>query len=244
MTRGSDGTTLQPQDGSDRPAGPALPPALRHIERIWHISGEVPLPPGQTSAAAFEHLAPLFETPGTSHERTGDTLTFTKKDPAAQDKMAVFDHGVLQIESGAAGPVLRYHLVSRILLFCFLLPLLFLGFAQLAITFGKVPKPDAEAAAATGKDGKKTAGKAAAEKARTTDKKDKVLPINPIDKFLGAPAPKKKDKKDEKDKKGEKKPSPTPAYVFAGMFAALYVIGRLLEDWLIRKRFQKLLLGD
>jgi hypothetical protein len=186
----------------------------------------------------------LFQTTGTSLESRGDTLTFTKKDPAAQDKMAVFDRGTLTIEPGAQGPALRYHLVSRSLLFCFLLPLLFLGFAQLAITFGKAEKPEAEAAATTGKTGvkpgDKAAGKAAA--AKQPDKKDKVLPVNPIDKFLRAPAPEKDKKK--KDKKPEKKPSPTPAYVFAGLFAALYVIGRVLEDWLIRNRFRKLLDGD
>ena len=71
-----------------------------------------------------------------------------------------------------------------------------------------------------------------------------------IDKLLGAPAPEKPkdEKKDGKDKKagGDKekdKFSPTPAYVFAGIFAALWLLGRLLEPWLIRRLFTRQLAG-
>ena len=82
-----------------------------------------------------------------------------------------------------------------------------------------------------------------------------ALPQNSIDKFLGAPAPEQpkdaKDKKDAKDAKGgkdkeddTKKPSPTPAYVFAGIFAALYLVGRVLEDKLVQRLFRKRLLGS
>jgi hypothetical protein len=67
--------------------------------------------------------------------------------------------------------------------------------------------------------------------------------LNPIDKFLGAPAPKKPAKngkdKDEKDKK----PSPTAAYVFAAIFATLYGVGRILEDVLVKSLFRKRLIG-
>jgi hypothetical protein len=68
--------------------------------------------------------------------------------------------------------------------------------------------------------------------------------MNPIDKALGAPAP-DKSKKDDEDGGGKKgkKLSPTPAYVFAGIFAALYVVGRVLEDWLVRRLFKKALDG-
>ena len=66
--------------------------------------------------------------------------------------------------------------------------------------------------------------------------------MNPIDKALGAPAPdKKKDGADKGEGKKKKKPSPTYAYVFAGIFASLYVIGRILEDRLVRRLFDKLL---
>ncbi|MEO7689978.1 MAG: hypothetical protein ABIS51_11895 [Sphingomonas sp.] len=200
---------------------------LRFIDWIWHIRGSLALGPQQASDA-FTRLAPLFGQAGTSHDRTQDTLTFRKKNPAAQDKMSVFDAGVLQIEKGSAGPVLRYHLTSRILLFCFLAPLLFLGFAQITIAIGKLEKASTEAA-----------GKS--EAAKKAEKKDVALPQNAIDKALGSPAP-EKPKKDGADK--DKKPSPTSAYVFAGMFAALYVIGRILEDRLVKRLFKKSLLGS
>lgn len=199
----------------------------RFIDWIWHVRGSLALDPGQSSDEAFDRLAPLFRQTGTSHERTADTLTFRKKDQAAQDKMSVFDGGVLRIERGGAGSVLRYHLVSRALLFCFLAPLLFLGFAQLTKGVMHLQKPDKEASATV----KKAADKPAPQ-------------LNPIDKFLGAPAP-EKPSKDGKEKSGrrDRKPSTTPAYVFAGIFAFLYVVGRILEDRLIRAQFRKRLTG-
>ncbi len=198
---------------------------LRFIDWIWHIRGSLALAPGQSGNQAFDRLDPLFRQTGTSHERTSDTLTFRKKDQAAQDKMSVFDNGVLRIERGAAGAVLRYHLTSRALLFCFLAPLLFLGIAQFTIVVVKYQKASTDAA-------------------KSAKKEAQVLPMNPIDKALGAPAP-EKPKKDGADKaEGKnKKPSPTPAYVFAAIFAFLYLVGRILEDRLIKAQFKKRLLG-
>ena len=197
---------------------------LRFIDWIWHIRGSLALAPGQSGNQAFDRLDPLFRQTGTSHQRTSDTLVFRKKDQAAQDKMSVFDGGVLRIERGAAGAVLRYHLTSRALLFCFLAPLLFLGIAQFTVVVVKHQKPSTDAA--------------------KSKKKDAQVPMNPIDKALGAPAP-EKPKKDGADKTEgkDKKPSPTPAYVFAAIFACLYVVGRILEDRLIKAQFKKRLLG-
>ncbi|WP_159976791.1 MULTISPECIES: hypothetical protein [unclassified Novosphingobium] len=202
----------------------------RFIDWIWHVRGSLALAPEQSSDDAFDRLRPLFRETGTSHERTSDTLTFRKKDQAAQDKMSVFDGGVLQIEKGTAGSVLHYRLTSRALLFCFLAPLLFLGFAQLTIAMGKLEKPSTEAEDKAGKDSKAA-------------KKQAEVPMNPIDKALGAPAP-EKPKKDgaDKAKERDKKHSPTSAYVFAAIFAALYVIGRILEDRRLRALFKKSLL--
>lgn len=197
---------------------------LRLIDWIWQVRGSLALPTGQSGSDAFDKLTPFFRQTGTSHERTNDTLTFRKKNQAAQDKMAVFDSGILRIEKSAAGSVLRYRLSSRALLLCFLAPLLFLGIAQFTVTM--VGSTDTASAKAS----KKPA------------KKDVVRPMNPIDKFLGAPAP-EKPKKDGKDKDKDKKPSPTPAYVFAAIFAILFVVGRILEDRLIRTRFKRSLLG-
>jgi hypothetical protein len=207
----------------------------RFFDWIWHVRGSLSLAPGQSIDQAFGALDPLFHEPGTTHDRDTRTLTFQKKGQHAQDKMSVFDAGVLRIENGLAGAVLHYHLTSRALLLCFLAPLLFLGFAQLTIFVGKL---EAQSTEAKSKDGK----------AAKPDKKDVALPQNPIDKFLGAPAPDKpkKDGKDkDKDKEdGKKKPSPTPAYVFAGIFAVLYLVGRVLEDKLVKRLFQKRLFGS
>lgn len=193
----------------------------RLIDWIWTVRGSIELPPGQSREEAFDRLDPLFHAGGTNHQRTGDTLTFSKKDQAAQDKMSIFDGGVLRIEQGVAGGVLRYRLTSRALLFCFLAPLLFLTFAGLTIAVGKLDKPATEKA----------------EK-KKPEKKEVVRELNPVDKFLGAPAP-EKPKKDEKKKDEDEGPSPIPAYVFAGLFAVLYVVGRILEDRLIRRLFRK-----
>lgn len=198
----------------------------RFIEWIWHIRGSLPLAPGQSGDEAFDRLDPLFHKAGTSHHRSHDRLTFSKKDQAAQDRMSIFDGGELRIEKGASGPVLHYNLTSRALLFCFLAPLLFLAFAQLTMALGKLEKTPAQVEKAP--DG-------------AADKKAEV-PMNPIDKFLGAPPPEKKDKAKDKANEKEredKKHSPTPAYVFAGIFAALYLIGRILEDRLIKGLFAR-----
>jgi hypothetical protein len=194
---------------------------LRFIDRIWHVRGSLALAPGQSSDDAFDRLDPFFRQTGTSHQRTGGTLTFTKKDQAAQDKMSVFDGGVLRIEKGEAGSVLRYDLISRALLYCFLAPFLFLAIAQFTTVIAKYDKPPPHEAP------------------------KKHVQMNPVDKFLGAPAP-DPNKKDDEDSggKGSKKLSPTSGYVFAGIFAALYLVGRILEDRLIYFRFRKALPGS
>jgi hypothetical protein len=196
----------------------------RYIDWIWHIRGSLALAPGQSSDEAFDRLDPLFRQSGTTRDRSQDTLTFRKKDQAAQDKMSVFDDGVLQIRKGASGSVLHYRLTSRALLFCFLAPLLFLSFAGLTILAGKLEGSSTETAS------------------KKPEKKDVVLPQHPIDKALGAPAPEKPKKDGEKGADKKDKYSPTSAYVFAGIFAALYIVGRILEDRLIRSLFRKRLL--
>lgn len=198
---------------------------LTLLDRVWHIDGSLPLPAGQSSAEALDRLDPLFRQSGTtSQDRTGDTLVFSKNDAASQDRMAVFDSGILKVEEGAAGAVLRYRLTSRILLFCFLLPLVFLAFAQATIFVNSLEGPAKEESA----------------------KKDKdvELPQSWIDKALGAPAPELPgtDKKDEK--KSEGKHSATPAYVFSALFALLYIVGRVLEARKAKALFSRRLLGS
>lgn len=202
---------------------------IDRIRPIWRISGQVELPPGQSPAAAIDRLEPLFDAIGTRYERSEIGLIFSKKDPAAQDKLAVFDAGILHIADDAGAPALRYTLNSRILLACFLAPLLFLAFAQITLTTAAWEKAAAEAE-------KKTKP----EKMKKDDRKEFVL--NPVDVFLGAPAPKtKKQMAAEKAEREKEPPSATPAFVFAGLFAALYLIGRILEARLVNALFRKAL---
>lgn len=216
---------------------PGLPADLRsgsvslldRIRPIWRITGRIELPPGQSPAAAIDRLEPLFDAINTRYERSDDALIFSKKDPAAQDRMAVFDAGILHVATdGSNGPELRYTLNSRILLACFLAPLLFLGFAQITLTTGAWEKAAAEAE----------------KKAKPDKKKDdaKEFVLNPIDVALGAPAPRTKSEiAAERAKKEKEPPSATPAFVFAGIFAALYAIGRILEARLVGALFRKAL---
>lgn len=222
---------------------------LPYIDRIWRIRGELALDTPQSAADVFAKLDPLFQSTGTSSRIDGDTLTYSNGNPAAQDKLATFNRGTLRVVggqgSGQGAPKLTYDLTSPALLFCFLAPLLFLGFALLAIGVGEYEK-NAEAHMTV-------AEKKAADEKKKKEEAEAAKPpkpLNPIDAFLGAPAPENPKKKEEDKKKKDKKeeeskgPSPTPAYVFAGMFAFLYVVGRVLEPWLIRGQFRKHLLGD
>lgn len=202
-------------------AGFAFPVSLSFIDWIWRVRGSVPLAPGQSRDEVFERLEPLFREAGDSHRRSGDTLMFSKTHQAAQDDLAAFDGGALRIDADAAGPILRYRLASRALLACFLAPALFLGIAQATIALQKYDQPPPEAA-----------------------KKEAAIKLNPIDKALGAPGPDKSKKDDEGGPGGRgKKLSPKPAYIFAEIFAGLYIVGRILEDWRIRLLFRKSVLG-
>lgn len=196
---------------------------LRWVDAIWRTKGVLNLDPPLSSDEAFARLDPLFQTPGTTYAVEGDTLTYRKKNPGAQDPLATFTHGSLQMEQRGK---LRYDLSSTALLLCFLAPLLFLAFAQLA-----------EAANAWEKSGVEASEKAEKDK----DEAKPVRKLNPLDEFLGAPAPEDPSKKkDEKKKDGPH--SSTPAYVLAGLFFAIYLVGRVLEPWLIRRRLSKALI--
>jgi hypothetical protein len=196
---------------------------LPFIDRIWRVRGEIPVDPSLSPEDVFARIAPLLRTHGTALAVEGETLSFAKLNPAAQDKLATFNRGKFRIEPAGAGAVLRFDLFSNALLLCFLAPLLFLGFAQAAITLN--------------------AWEAAAEASEKSAKKDEEKPkpvskLNPVDEFLGAPAPEDPNKKKDKDKdeEDEGRHSPDEAYVLAGLFAVIYLVGRWLEPWLLRRR--------
>lgn len=195
------------------------------IDKIWRVRGDLLLDEKMDADDAFARLDPLFQHPGTTIAVADDTLTYTKRNPAAQDPLATFTRGSLRIEPQGRGSVLRYDLSSTALLLTFIAPLLFLAFAQLAVGVNAWDKASVEAS----------------EKAKKDDDKPKAIKqLNPVDVFLGAPAPEDPDKKKDK-KKDDVRHSPTPAYVLAGLFFAIYLVGRTLEPWLVRRRLRNAL---
>ena len=197
--------------------------SLPLIENIWRVRGAVPIDAGMSAAEAFARVDPLLRTPGTSLSEEGGVLTYTKRNPQAQDKLATFTRGRMWIEQAGAGAVLRFDLFSHALLLCFLTPLLFLGFAQMAIAINAWEASGAEAS----------------EKAAKKDEKPKAAKkLNPVDEFLGAPAPEDPSKKKKDEKKDEGRHSPDEGYVLAGIFAAIYLVGRWLEPFLVRRRLR------
>jgi hypothetical protein len=73
------------------PEGPRV--NLRYIDWIWHVRGSVPLPEGQTAGEALDRIEPVFDEVGTAHVRSDAALSFTKKNPASQDPLSVFERG-------------------------------------------------------------------------------------------------------------------------------------------------------
>lgn len=201
--------------------------ALRvpYVDCIWRATGEVvinePLPP----AEVFARLDPLFRTPGTSYAIEGDTLAYSKRNPAAQDKLATFTSGALRVEQQQDGTSrLFFHVSSTALLLCFLAPLLFLGFAQTMVALNAWEKTATAAVEAADKK----------EKEKAKVKRE----LHPIDKLLGAPEPEDPAKKKDKDKEKKEKFDPTRAYVLAGLFFLIYLVGRVLEPWLLKRTFR------
>jgi hypothetical protein len=204
------------------------------IEKIWRIEGSLTFDQPLCPQEAFARLDPLFQTDGTRYAIEGDTLAYAKTNPRPQDKLATFTSGTLKVERDENGTRLTYQAASTALLLCFLAPLLFLGFAQAMEAANAYERAKAEASEAAG-----------TKKDSTKDKaEDKPVPrLHPIDVMLGAPAPKDPKADGEKDKKKEPKDKfkTTPAYVLAGLFAAIFLVGRMLEPWLLRRTFRSAL---
>ncbi len=173
---------------------------------------------------AFERLDPLLTTAGSEYQIEGDTLTYSKENPAAQDKLATFTSGTLSVANEGRQTRLNYDVGSTALLLCLLAPLLFLGFAQLAIIANTFHEPEAAEEAAE-------------------EEEEEPAELHWLDAMLGAPEPEQAGEEDEEEKDEEEAHSPTAAYVLAGIFAALFVVGRILEPWLLRRTLRKALAG-
>lgn len=211
-----------------RPSG-IMALRIPFIEKIWRATGTIKLPAEMTADEAFDRLDPLFQAPGTRYVVEDDTLSYAKRNPAAQDKLATFTHGNLRIEGPAGARRLRFEVASTALLLSFLAPLLFLAFAQLAEGLNSWEKATVEASADEG--------------AKEKDKPKPIRKLNPIDEMLGAPQPEDPNKKKDKEK-DEGPHSSERAYYLAGIFLAIFLVGRALEPWLLRRTFRKAFEGE
>ncbi|MGY6637846.1 MAG: hypothetical protein ACXIUO_11990 [Erythrobacter sp.] len=205
---------------------------IPYVEKIWRVEDSLIVDEPLTPAEAFERLDPLFQTDGTRYAIEGDTLGYLKTNPRAQDKLATFTSGTLRVEPAEGGTRLSYQAASTALLLAFLAPLFFLFFAQVMEAANQWERAKAEVSEGT-KDTKK------ADTDKGADKP--VRKLHPIDVMLGAPAP--KDPNADKDKKEEPKDKfrTTPAYVLAGLFVAIFLVGRVLEPWLLKRTFRQAL---
>jgi hypothetical protein len=194
------------------------------IDHIWRVRGDVPIDPALSPDEVFARIDPLLRTPGTEMVPEGPSLTYTKANPAAQDKLATFARGRMWIERAGNGAVLRFDLFSQALLMAFLAPLFFLSFAGAAIGLNAW---EASSADPTEKAAKKD-----------EDKAKPVRKLHPVDEFLGAPQPEDPSKKKDKKKDEEGRHSPDKGYFMAGLFALIYAVGRWLEPWLLRRRLR------
>ena len=204
------------------------------LDRIWRVKGALAFEEPLSAQEVFERLNPLFEFEGTQACKVaidGPTLTYEKTNPAAQDKLATFTSGTLRLDNDQAASRLSYEVASTALFFCFIAPLFFLAFAQLANALNTIEKPAVEAQIAEEK--KQEAAKEPAQ-------------LHWIDQALGAPAPKQPGDEDDTDSREEVQGnhSPRVSYVLAGVFFAIYLAGRMLEPYLLKRTFKALLVGS
>lgn len=200
---------------------------LPAFDWIWRIKGKIKIEPTQTPTEAFAKIEDLFAEKNTTHWIEGDTLTFTKRNSLPQDKMSIYDSGTLRVSNGQ----LHYNLMSRALLACFLAPLFFFALGNIGVAMDQWRNPPEVVKA-----------KEEAAKKRSLVKPEDV-PMNAVDKLLGAPVPEKKKDGEELGKRN-RKPSMKTAYTYMGIFFALWIAGRILEHKLIHGRFRKKLTGQ
>lgn len=212
-----------------------------YIDRIWTARGHIDLDAPTSPAATFAKLEPLLDASGTTVMIDGAKLAYVKDNPAAQDQLATFSRGELEVTEAEGRPRLHYRLVSPALLLVFLAPLFFLAIAQATVLVIELERPTAAEKAKLEKE--------KAEKEKEAEEEEPAE-LNPVDQWLGAPQPetleekKQRELEQKKDADEDAKHSPKPAYVLAAIFAALYLLGRWLEPFLLRRRLRKVLLGD
>ncbi|MEM7687724.1 MAG: hypothetical protein AAF291_01760 [Pseudomonadota bacterium] len=214
---------------------------MPYIDRVWRVTSSIELEAPLSAQEVFARLRPLFDTQGSDYAIEGNTLTYAKTNPAAQDKLATFTSGTLNVENAQNGaPRLAYDVGSTALFLCFLAPLAFLAFGQFASFLNEIERP----------------AFLAEQEEREAEKEaeaEETIELHWIDEMLGAPPPKQPGKEDsearsERGRDGEKDEeegyhSPTTAYAFAGIFFAIYLVGRVLEPYLLKRTFRAALGG-
>lgn len=202
---------------------------LPFIDRIWIIRGAVELEQPLDAREAFNRLAPLFDPEEVELGSLGTTLSYRKANPEAQHKLATFSSGTLEFQTRGDISEIAYRVRSPALLLTFLAPFLFLAFGQTIVGIGLLNQA------------------MTAEAAEEEEEEEEPGELHWIDQMLGAPAPEKPDEKDEQ-KEGEEEEdddhSPLRSYGLAGVFALIYLIGRILEPRLFRSALRKALTGD
>lgn len=209
---------------------------LPYLDRIWRLKSSLELEDRLSADEVFQRLEPLLQTQGTEFAVQGQSLTYVKTNPAAQDKLATFTAGTLVVDHKDAKTRLSYNLTSTALFLCFLAPFVFLAFAQLVNFVNTLEKP----------------GLLAEQAAREREQADngdeeEIIQLHWIDELLGAPAPKQPGEEDEEERRGrgrsaergeeevEPNHSPETAYAFAGIFSLIYLVGRVLEPYLLKR---------
>lgn len=208
-----------------------------YVDWIWRVKSSLELDEPLTSKEVFKRLDPLLQAQGTDFRIDGDALTYLKTNPNAQDKLATFTAGTLTVENEGNPSRLSYNVTSTALFLCFLAPLFFLGVAGIAVLINEIEKPGILAEMA-----EKEAEKEAEEA--------EPIELHWIDQLLGAPKPKQpgeeeEDESERENARGEDDEedidynhSPNTAYAFAGIFFAIYLVGRVLEPYLLKRTFR------
>lgn len=191
------------------------------IDRIWRSRGVVPVEPSLPSGEIFDRLSGLFDEGEFEIDRANRRLDYRKPNPAAQDKLATFSNGSLELTQNDQGQILRYDVGSPALLLTFLAPLLFLALAQGFVMLGQWEE-----------------SKEASQPEDEDEEDDKPGELHWIDQMLGAPAPEDPDEEEEEDEEDDDY-SPRDAYGLAALFALIYLVGRFLEPYLFRKTVRR-----
>ncbi len=202
---------------------------LPFIDRIWVARGSFEFDQQLDACEAFDRLAPLFDREEVELDSQTSTLTYRKANPEAQHKLATFSSGTLEFQCRGNTSEITYRVRSPALLLTFLAPLLFLAFGQTIVGIGMVNQA------------------LTVEEEKEDEEEKEPSELHWIDEMLGAPAPENPEEKEDKDEGEEEEDedhSPMQSYGLAGVFALIYLIGRILEPRLFRSTLRNALAGD